>query len=89
MHDLLQVGPGGAEQVGHPVGELGRLGKRSTDHITLRRESGHQLLQQVDAGVKALLVVLDGADHRVQVVDHVADQLIAVGQRIGELGGAL
>ena len=51
-------------------------------------EAGDQLLQLVDAGVELRALLVDGAQHRVQVGDHIADELIARGEGLGERAGA-
>ena len=53
-----------------------------------RTESGCcQLLKLVDARRELRTLLVDGAQHRVEVGDHVADELIALAQRRREGAG--
>ena len=57
------------------------------DRVAVLGQAGDQLLQLVDAGVELRALLVDRAQHGVEVVDHVADQLVAGGQALGERAG--
>jgi hypothetical protein len=73
------------------VGEvvLGRGQRRdgARDWVATLRQSCHQLLQLVNAGVELGALLIDGAEHGVQVVDHVADELVSGSEVLGERAG--
>ena len=50
-------------------------------------QAGEQLLKLVHAGVELGALLVDGAEHGVEVVDHLADELVARREILGEGAG--
>src|SRR6185437_2967926 len=68
---------------------LGRRQRRdgACDRVAALREPGDQLLQLIDAGVELRTLLVDRTEHRVQVVDDVADEFVSCGEVLGERAG--
>src|SRR3954471_8859478 len=54
------------------------------DGVAILREPGDQLLQLIDAGVELRALLVDRGEHRVEVVDHVADELVTGSEVLAE-----
>ncbi len=87
LDHALQRPAGLLQHVGEVV--LGRRQRRDRagDRVAALSEPGHQLLQLVDAGVELSALLIDRAEHRVEVVDDVADELVSRSEVLGERAG--
>ena len=72
------------QQLRQVVGRRRQRRDGARDRITVLRQPGDELLQLVDGGVELRALLVDRGQDGVEVVDHVADQLIASGEVLGE-----
>ena len=74
--------------VGQLGGEAGEVADRGADGLAVVREVGRPVAQRDDQLAELAVPGVDGAQHRAEVVDDVADELVAVGERVGQRGRA-
>jgi hypothetical protein len=71
------------EARGH-LGELPDRHDRLADRLPVLGQAGDQRLQRADQLRELLVARVHRLEHRVQIVDHLADHLVAVGERVGQ-----
>jgi hypothetical protein len=86
-HVALDDRPALAQQVGHHDGEVGDVVERVADGVAVAGQDTHPALQLGHQRVDLLVPLVDGVQGLGEVGDDLPDELVAVGQGVGQRRG--